>query len=973
MRVHSTFLRSKVARRIFVLFVASALIPVGMLALLSFNQVTNQLVEHSYQQLHRDSKAIAMSVFERLSIAESELKLLGGQPLTTSGFRLSLSDQLHQRLRGRFVALRFSALDGVSHSLFGNLDEPIVFNDSQKQYLRDGKAVVTTRIDRKARPSVYMSVSLEGLTLTGELKPEFLWDIPKDATSVLCVLGQSGIRLFCSDSVPGEMLESVRQHLSEHQSDRFTWQSDETKYLASYWSLFLAHSFEASQWTIILGEPEAEVLSAMTRFKSMFPPVIVVSILAIVLLSVSQIRRYLVPLEKLTEGTRQISERNFTEPVQINSGDEFEGLANSFNSMATRLERQFGTLATMAEIDRLILSTMDADYIVETLLRRLHEVVPCQSVCIAVLNDDGRTANIHMNNVPEQSSTTCETRDLTKEEVALLLDNPHHLFVGIAAPTPEYLTSLMKAGTERILVLPIVLKERLVAFIAIGIANGCEFRDEDINQVREVADRTAVALSNAAWEEKLYHQAHYDALTDLPNRVLLRDRLEQAMMRANRQGTCVAALFLDLDRFKSINDSLGHAAGDKFLKEMGSRISHQLRDGDTVVRFGGDEFIIVVPDISIDAQIITTISKICENILAATIEPFSLDGHEVKITSSIGVSLYPQDADNFDDLLKNADTAMYHAKSQGRDNYQFFAQDLNATAMQRFSMQNDLHGALENDEFELFYQPKVDLQSGKLAGAECLIRWRHPALGMVSPGQFIPIAEDTGLINSIGDWALRTACAQSSVWLDRGFPPVRMAVNLSARQFRSRNLVTTVREILEDTQLPVHLLELEVTEGAIMTDVDRTVATLRALSGMGVRLAVDDFGTGYSSLSYLAQFPLDVLKIDQSFVRDLVDRSDVGCVVSAIVGLAHSLNLTVVAEGVETPAQLEFLRDLGCEEIQGYLYSRPLTVGDFEELLKNERDGKLPGFGESNTARMSNSVATISWPRVANAGKYDDV
>ena len=244
---------------------------------------------------------------------------------------------------------------------------------------------------------------------------------------------------------------------------------------------------------------------------------------------------------------------------------------------------------------------------------------------------------------------------------------------------------------------------------------------------------------------------------------------------------------------------------------------------------------------------------------------------------------------------------------------------------------------------------------------------------MVSPGQFIPIAEDTGLINSIGDWALRTACAQSSVWLDRGFPPVRMAVNLSARQFRSRNLVTTVREILEDTQLPVHLLELEVTEGAIMTDVDRTVATLRALSGMGVRLAVDDFGTGYSSLSYLAQFPLDVLKIDQSFVRDLVDRSDVGCVVSAIVGLAHSLNLTVVAEGVETPAQLEFLRDLGCEEIQGYLYSRPLTVGDFEELLKNERDGKLPGFGESNTARMSNSVATISWPRVANAGKYDDV
>ena len=969
MKIHSTFLRSKVARRIFVLFVASALIPIGMLAVLSFDQVISQLVEHSYQQLHRDSKAVAMTVFERLLITESELKLLGGQQGGRAESLVSLPDQSHQRLRQRFVALRVSTPGGAHRLLLGEMDEPSGFGDSRAEYLRDGKAVVWSRIDHDERSRVFMSVALEGGTLTGEINPEFLWNIPVDATSVLCVLGASGGQLFCSDAVPAEMIESVKQRLPDHQSARFDWELDSTKYLANYWSLFLEHSFHASQWTIILGEPEAEVLSAMARFKSIFPPVIAVSILAVVLLSISQIRRYLVPLERLSEGTRQIAERNFAEPVRIESGDEFEELAGSFNAMATRLERQFGTLATMAEIDRLILSTMDADYIVETLLRRLHEVVPCRSVCVAVLDDERETANLHINREAAKSVTTSDTCALTKDEVAELLNSPRHWFVNSGDPLPGYLTSLMVGETGRVLVLPIVLKDSLTAIIAIGIDDGADFSEEDIGQAREVADRTAVALSNAAWEEKLYHQAHYDALTDLPNRVLLRDRLEQAMSRAGREGTCVAVLFLDLDRFKSINDSLGHVAGDLFLKEMGVRLSRQLREGDSVVRFGGDEFIIVVPDITGDINIITTISKICENILAATIEPFSLEGHEITITSSVGVSIYPQDADNFDDLLKNADTAMYHAKGQGRDNYQFYAQDLNAAAMQRFNMQNDLHRALENDELELFYQPQVDLQSGHLVGAECLLRWQHPELGIVSPSRFIPIAEDTGLITSIGEWVLRTACAQSRVWQDRGFPAVRMAVNLSARQFRSRNLVETVREILEETQLPVQLLELEVTEGAIMADIDRTISTLRALSEMGVRIAVDDFGTGYSSLAYLAQFPLDVLKIDQSFVRDVVDRSDVACVVAAIVGLAHSLDLTVVAEGVESQEQLEFLRTLGCEEIQGYLYSRPLAASDFEELLMRDEEKPFPGFAEVNVAATSEAQSRTPWPRVATGGK----
>jgi diguanylate cyclase (GGDEF)-like protein len=946
MKIDSTFLRSKVARRIFALFVLSALLPVGMLALLSFSQVTGQLTEHGYEQLHRDSKAVAMTLFERLSTLESELEFLGRQQDARGGSNLSLPEQSAQRLRDRFLALRFETPGGAHRLLLGEMSGTPALTDSEEKHLRKGKAVVRSRIDQAGRPRVFMTVAREKGTLTGAVKPEFLWNLPLDATSILCVLAETGERLYCSDTVPAEMIATVEQRLGDRQSDRLGWEHDATKYLANYWSLFLEHGFHTSQWTIVLSEPESRVLSAMTRFRAIFPPVIVVSILVVVLVSVRQIRRYLVPLERLSQGTRQIAERNFAEPVRIESGDEFEELAGSFNTMATRLERQFGTLATMAEIDRLILSTMDADYIVETLLRRLHEVVPCRSVSIAMPNGDGETASLRTSRDTAEDITDAESCTLTHAEIEELLSNPRHWFIAAGDRLPGYLASLMDGDTGRILVLPVVLKDGLAAVIAIGIEAGSGFSDEDLNHVREVADRTAVALSNAAWEEKLYHQAHYDALTDLPNRVLLRDRLEQAMNRARREGTCVAVLFLDLDRFKSINDSLGHVAGDLFLKEMAARLGRQLREEDTVVRFGGDEFIIVVPDIAGDTHIITTISKMCENVLAATLEPFSIDDHEIKLTSSVGVSLYPQDADNFDDLLKNADSAMYHAKAQGRDNYQFYAQDLNAAAMQHFNMQNDLHQALENDELELFYQPQVDLKSGRLAGAECLIRWQHPELGLVPPTRFIPIAEDTGLITAIGEWVMRTACAQSRVWQDCDLPAVRMAVNLSARQFRSRDLVSTVGEILRETQLPVHLLELEVTEGSIMTDIDRTVSTLQSLSEMGVRIAVDDFGTGYSSLAYLAQFPLDVLKIDQSFVRDVVHRSDVASVVSAIVGLAHSLDLEVVAEGVENPEQLEFLRALGCEEIQGYLYGRPLSASDFEDLLRRNQGNSFATFQE---------------------------
>ena len=769
--------------------------------------------------------------------------------------------------------------------------------------------------------------------LIGEIRPDFLWDVPINESTTYCILNQLGRALFCSDVVPSLVLNTVNQNSLGQTAGKLNWERDGEEFLGYYWSLFLEPIFNAASWAVVLGEPKSGLLSASQRFNSLFAPVIVCSILVVTLLSVTQVRRFMGPLEKLRDGTQRIGKGEFDTKVDVTSGDEFEELADSFNDMTGRLGKQFAILATMAEIDRLILSTMDADHIVETLLLRAGEVV--HSDMVAVLLVDQRAspdATLHLHwDLPEPGTSRFSIQVEETELEALSLHSNHLL--SDVANCPSYLQPMARTGVQGFLVLPIIVSGEVSGAICFGVRQNLAFTTEDIQQARELTDRAAVALSNAAWEEKLYHQAHYDALTDLPNRALLQDRLEQAVSRAKRNNTAVAVMFLDLDRFKSINDSLGHAAGDSLLQDTANRLLSQVREIDTVVRFGGDEFIIILPDLSDDGALITNISRVCEGILAATTTPYVVAGHQVSVTTSIGISLFPRDADNFDDLLKNADSSMYHAKAQGRDNYQFYARELNAATTQHLQLENDLRHAIDNNELVLFYQPQVESKTGKIVGAETLIRWRHPEHGLVSPAKFIPIAEETGVINTIGEWVIRTACAQAKQWLTAGLPPVRLAVNLSARQFRSTDLVSVVERALSESELPVELLELEVTEGTIMTDIDRIIGTLEVLSGLGIRLAVDDFGTGYSSLAYLAQFPIHVLKVDQSFVRDITTNPDVASIVAAIVGLAHSLKLEVIAEGVEDAEQLAFLRSLDCEEIQGYLYSKPLPADDFEKLI----------------------------------------
>ena len=431
-------------------------------------------------------------------------------------------------------------------------------------------------------------------------------------------------------------------------------------------------------------------------------------------------------------------------------------------------------------------------------------------------------------------------------------------------------------------------------------------------------------------DKLIWAQANYDALTELPNRRLFQDRLDHAIKQARRSGQALCLLFLDLDRFKNINDSLGHLTGDRLLQAVATRLRSTVRETDTIGRLGGDEFLVLV--LVDDAA---AAGYLAQKLLAVIGEPYEIDGHSLRITPSIGISMYPKDGNSFEELLKHADIAMYKAKESGRETFHFFTPEMNAGVLERLLMENALRKALEHDQLILHYQPQMDLVNKRVLGIEALIRWQHPELGWIPPSRFIPIAEESGLIAPIGEWVLRQACTQNRAWQLAGLTATPISVNLSGRQFSLGNILAVVTGALRDSGLPSTLLELEITESMLMQDVEKTLSVLNELKDAGVRFAVDDFGTGFSSLSYLKRFPLDRLKIDQSFVRDLVTDRDDQAIAAATINLGHSLGLAVTAEGVETDEQLRILLSLGCHEAQGYLFARPMPPDELEAFLKS--------------------------------------
>ncbi len=499
--------------------------------------------------------------------------------------------------------------------------------------------------------------------------------------------------------------------------------------------------------------------------------------------------------------------------------------------------------------------------------------------------------------------------------------------------------SALECGLQSSIALPLRIHDKTVGTLAIYSSDAFAFSPAEVSLLEELANDLAFGIKtlrmhvkhNAA-EKRLEFLAYHDPLTGLPNRRMLSERFNVAMKEAEQNNTSIALLFLDLDNFKQINDSLGHNLGDLFLTKATERLQKHLRKNDTLSRQGGDEFIILLNNISgVHSQ---TIENIASDIIKAFSEPISVDGHIVSTTLSIGISLYPESSKNFETLLKQADTALFQAKESGRNIYYFFSEQMNANALEFTKLKEGLRNALTNPQLEIYYQPQIDIGNFKTIGVEALLRWKHPEDGMIPPSKFIPVAERSGLIIPIGEWVLQEACKQAQAWRNsHNNPDLVVAVNLSAMQFKRGSLIDTVTRALKISRLPPKNLELELTESILLQDINEVKATLRKLKEIGVRLSIDDFGTGYSSLAYLKQLAVDKLKIDRSFIQDMVDDKDGAAIVKAIITLGHTLELDVIAEGVETEQQLSLLKEYGIDEIQGYFFSKPLPVDEITTFL----------------------------------------
>lgn len=547
-----------------------------------------------------------------------------------------------------------------------------------------------------------------------------------------------------------------------------------------------------------------------------------------------------------------------------------------------------------------------------------------------------------------------QASDLQSQLFDLVAEGGFRLVGARAYPAglwPSELLSMFGFGGERHLLLLPLCHQQETEKDCIGVLalmrpqEGPGWCPPDVRCVETVGTQIYLAVQRSRVERLFRSRSARDQLTQLPDRLLFNQQLTRSIVIALEKDVMLGVAFLDLDRFKNINDTLGHAAGDCLLKQVAERLKSCLRGYDVVARWGGDEFTLLLCDLRSPEEI----TNIAERILQRLAAPFHVQGQELYVTASLGIALSPYDGEDEQTLLRNADAAMYQAKARGRNNYQIYFEEINANARTQLNLETDLRKALDHDEMFLCYQPQVDLRTGQWIGMEALIRWQHPALGMIPPGKFISIAEETGLIEPIGQWVLKAACAQYCQWHQAGMPPLRLAVNLSAQQFHRSNLVRSVLEVMHSTGFDAHYLELEVTESAAMHDVTSAIGVLKKLSRAGIQIAMDDFGTGYSSLSVLKHFPLDTIKIDRSFVQDLVESPSDAAIASTIIALAKGLDFKVLAEGIETPAQMDVLNKMGCDYAQGYWFSRPLTVQQVEDLLSSDRFFEISGLSKSES------------------------
>jgi diguanylate cyclase (GGDEF)-like protein len=925
-------LKRGVGRRILGFFFLAGLLPVVFTAGLAYYEMGRGLEQEVSSTLREHAKDYGLDVLSRLQ-------------------RMSkAADQLASVVESRGV-------DGIrgNEYLLGDFETIWYVSDSQETGVLSGPQEGVVELADLSRiptgapfPSLVTSIDAAGGDLVFlrqidtvksrpqviALKPlaEELWGAAEDLpfSTDVCVFSVGGGVLHCSTDMAAGIHAQLTSASSRVNTRPLEWHINGQEQLASAWQLFLAAEFNAPALDIAASQPASFALRSRADFSHVFIPALALVVVLVGLLSFNIIGRSLGPLQRLTLAARQVASGNLLSRVRIRSNDEFEWLGEAFNNMASQLGRQISTLEAMSGIDRLILSGAKFEEVSESVVNHLINLTGCKAAGVIARDPD----------TPHWAKMiSLYGEDFVHERITLPMElghnwcQPRQVSVeDVSAAVAPYKARFLSYNVTSVVLIPVVLEDDLKGILMLGSSARLNMEKDSMKHCVDLAGRFAVALASAEREEALYRQAHFDELTGLPNRQLLKDRLEQQIVQTRRDNHHGALLYLDLDRFKEINDIYGHSVGDVVLAQAAERIVAEARDSDTVSRLGGDEFVIVMPDAESERQVRAKATRLLERLS----ESFSVRGDDHFVSASIGIVLFPDDGDSVETLLKNADAAMYRAKEAGRGRFEFFSKKLNAESRRKIGLERDLRAAYYNNELEVYYQPQFDFATGVISGAEALLRWQHAVEGFISPAEFVPLAEDSDLIVDIGRWVIEETCRDLQGILNQGLHPGSVSINVSTRQLREGCFVSDVLEPLQRFGIHPGYLQLEVTETTVAQNRDKAIDLLKALREEGVRVAIDDFGTGYSSLSYLQQMPFDVIKIDKSFVDRIGagDPSDNIC--RTIIKMAHELGKKAIAEGVEQREQADFLKNNKCDFVQGFFYSKPLEKEDFISFIQKQ-------------------------------------
>ncbi len=891
MRVETAFLRSAVARRVFWLMLAGAALPLVVFATLGYGVLAERLDGLMQSRLHEAAKYAGLRVYDRLVSAQTALAALAAN-------RGVASPPAQVPLAARALFEHVATVDHAGGAVQGSTELAALWRRlaADPRDADAGRRLWWAGSGDAAAGRVLVGVRTDARWWIAELSPQFLWDDlrERDAAVGTCVADARGVRLLCPQGAGDRKADAAAGIRSVS------------------WSLFTRGDFGSIDWVFTRRAAREHLLVGGFPFEQVAWKAALFSLLLVLVLSLVLIRRTTVPLERLLDGTRALARRDWSARVVVSGGDEFGQLAGSFNEMAGRIERQMQALQVQSAIDREILDGRDTDHALQRVLQRLRRLVPGVRVGLLLAPDPGG----RWRSVADDDMSAAAVA-VDPELLARLQLGPVALGGDEARRAAR---QLQLDGGAGLFLVPAQAQGRTRALLLLeGRLPDLSAGDDELRrELDELADRVAVMLVAAERDRALRERIVRDSLTGLLNRAGLIEHIEQRL--AAPEATAFVLAFIDLDGFKSVNDSRGHPVGDLLLCEVAAVLRSMAPQALAIARPGGDEFVLLLPPERKPAGALA--QALCRRLA----EPFDIGGHTLRIGASIGLVACPEHGRERVELMRRADLAMYAAKAAGRARFAWFEPALDRRAKARAWVQSELPDALQRDALRLYFQPRVRAGDRRLASVEALVRWPHPERGLVPPASFVPLAEEVGLIGALGRWVLDAACRQMRAWRDAGIGVPRVAVNVSALQLAEPGFAADVLDTLRRHGLPPGVLELELTESVFAGDADEAAARLQPLRDAGVQLALDDFGTGFSSLSSLYRLPVDVMKIDRSFVCDLGQRDSADAVARSVVALARALGKHVVAEGVETPEQLQRLLALGCDELQGFLIARPLPA-----------------------------------------------